>query len=210
MINLENVTTNKTARIEEVLAYIICKDYIFKDMECAIGDKANLPDIYSKDYLVGLEVAVCETYETLKKIEGNFQGNLENLAKYFKKKKTFKYNKTSYLNEYFKQVNPSEEYFAKLNDILNNKLQHQEDNVYHKCKNNYLIILSCFEDKKYLNTQQLIETIKQKAGLFKNKYNGIFVSLGDKLLFFDKNLNSKILSDINLHKNKKDSEVNKI
>lgn len=202
MIRLKNVDINKTARTEELFAYIICKDYIFGDKECRIGDSsfANCPDIYATDLSVGAEVVVCENYDTLKRIEKNFQGNIATKKPIQRKnKKSLDFYKLpDGLTDYKQYISEQDEYMQKLNDILWDKLSNQQYTHYSACKKVNLIILSCFDDKKYISPKTILNTIKEYAELFDNRYNAIYFALGNYLLCIDSNLNCKVLSDTTL------------
>lgn len=204
MIRLENVDINKTARTEELLAYIICKDYIFENKECKIGDSSfpNCPDIYATDLSVGAEVVVCENYDTLKRIEKYFQGNIETKPPLKRpNKKTLDIFKLPQgLTDYRQYISDQDEYMQKLNDVLFDKLSNQQNNQYRACKKVNLIIMSCFDDKKYITPNMILNTLKEYIELFDNRYNAIYFVLGNHLLYIDQNLNCKVLSDTSLKK----------
>ncbi|MBO5885029.1 MAG: hypothetical protein J6Q51_04460 [Clostridia bacterium] len=213
MIRLETVDINKTARTEELLAYIICKDYIFEDKECKIGDSSfpNSPDIYATDLSVGAEVVVCENYDTLKRIEKYFQGNIETKEPIVRdKKKLTPFVLPNWVTEYKQYITDKDEYMQNLTTVLFDKLTNQQNNQYRACKNVNLIIMSCFADKKYISPKMILNTVKEYAELFENRYNSIYFVLGNYLLCVDKNLNCKVLSDTTLKKYHRENDCREL
>lgn len=207
----ENLSLNKTARKEEVLAYIFCKEYIFGDKECVVGDsaKAYCPDIYAKDFSVGAEVVICENAETFKAIQKRKTGNAFNKTKQQKEKKSIHEYKqqTPFINtEYKKYISEENEFFDNFEHSITEKLINQKNNHYKACKEMNLIVLSCFKEKVFVEDKEIFDYLQILMELHNNPYKSIYVVLGDRTLKIDNNYKRIILSDLRNNLIKEDIE----
>ena len=199
-IKLENVTTNDTARKEEVLAYLICQEYIFGDKSCFIGDDSNCPDIYTKDKQTGAEVVVCESYDTFNKISKTKLGNINRqnkLPKDYNKKNIYLYKKHTELNvDIDLGMTPQQEFELTFQNALESKLDNLNGNSYTSCKQNNLIVLSCFKNKSFAKDEIIFDLCKNTMKNYKKQYENIFVVINQKVLAIDKDQNCKLLKDL--------------
>lgn len=205
MIKEEHLSLNKTARKEELLAYVICKDYIFGNKKCLVGDsvKANCPDIYCEDFSIGAEVVICENADTFNKIQRLKTGNAFDRNKVRKNKKSlYEYlSKQPNINkDYQKYIVEEEEYFYKLENLVTEKLLNQKNKQYKACKEMNLIVMSCFKDKTFVDDEEIFEYCKILMQLHNNPYKAVYIVLSDRTLMIDNNYNKKILSDLRINK----------
>ena len=213
MIKEENVKLNKTARKEEILAYVTCKDYIFPNKECLIGDSAlaNCPDIYAKDFSIGAEVVICECADTFARIQKFKTGNAFKNKPCINKNKKSLYLKHKFLNEEYKAyITEEEEYFYQLEQLLTDKLINQKHKHYRACKEMNLIVMSCFKDKKFIIDEEIFEfceILMKIHNTHDNPYNAIYIVLGDRTLKIDNKFVYSVLSDLRIKKN--DLEIEK-
>lgn len=197
-MELENVKLNKTARREEVMAFVILKDILFEQSNFFIGDNLNInmPDIYSQDGLIGAEVVTCETFNNYKKAEKFKLGNVFDNVLIKNKKKLSSYKPSVQLEEFMPQ---NQEYYFNLQSVLKDKLQNISTNHY-SCHDMYLIVLSNLGNKKDISISQVFEICKQENNKCLQRYKGIFIVLEDKILEIDQNNNCKILKDFSVNK----------
>ena len=204
-IHIDNIILNKTARKEEVLAYIICKDYIFGDKDCYIGDamNSNCPDIYTTDKTIGAEVVMCDTFSTFKNIEKYKIGNVFDNDNKIKTNPKSLYNKKYSSGLKLKQIiPPAEEYYQNLIKALNSKLENLNTNHYDGCKHLYLIVVSNLAHKDYVSVDKVFEIGKEVISNYPRHYENVYITLGSKILSIDKDLKCEVIKDFSQRQSK--------
>lgn len=197
-IDLDKLTFQSTARKEEILAYILCGEYIFGDKETIIGDKLDefCPDIYSKDKSVGAEVVVCESFQTFQKI-AKLKLGLVNKVKprSVNKKNIYLFKKDNY-NNAEESTLYKENFHSILEKNLTEKLKKHNGINYDGCKNMNLIVLSCYKDKQLVQDEDIFKTCIKVMDRFKEQYENIYVCINNKILQISKYREFSILKDL--------------
>lgn len=161
----------KNAKDEEIKAYNILKDILFKNDIAIIGDNIskNLPDIYTKDFDIGVEVTSCEhlsqfLLDTFSKNHKKKGKNVNEIIKLYENL-SLKEKNLLFLNEFEK--------------ILEKKIK--KIDVYKHCKSLNLIIISNLETKSYVRRESLAEIYQKLVLKYNKKYDNLFLFYNNTL-----------------------------
>lgn len=165
----DNLLINKNAKKEEYKAYKILKDIFFNDIETIVGDSPSeyLPDIYTKDYSIGVEVTSCEHISQF--LKENYKDRLAREEV----KRIINY----YDNMSLKEKNIL--FNLEFKKVLENKIKKIKN--YKNCKSINLIIMSDNEHKSYLRRESLAKIYKKLVEKHKVKYDNLFLYYNDAL-----------------------------
>lgn len=157
----DKLILNKNAKEEEIKAYKILKDLFFSNKTTIVGDspKNYLPDIYTKDHSIGVEVTSCEHISQFLK-----ENNREITNKDAKIVINF------YDNMSLKDKNLL--FNSEFEKVLEKKIK--KINNYKNCKSINLIIMSDNEQKPYLRRESLAEIYHNLVEKYKVKYDNLF------------------------------------
>lgn len=198
-----------TANKEELYSYFILKDILFLGKKTNIGDfgQIGIPDLMTTDGEIGCEVTICEkekTFNFVRKLIGslkkyNFDTSKlkflcnENLPRYnyanVGKKQKFVYKAQTECESADKA-----EILREFEYVLTKKLKKLKKGNYRYPKNIYLIILSDFACKK-VKIDEYKKIYDQIATDFKKKFDGVFVTLNNKLYFISKENNLTLVTN---------------
>lgn len=72
IVDFKNVTVTETAHKEELRACVILNKYLFDGKSVVVGDNSteNVPDIWTADRDLGVEVTTCEIKDVYKYLTG--------------------------------------------------------------------------------------------------------------------------------------------
>lgn len=180
---LKNVTLRSNARVEELRIYFLLSNTLFNNKKVIIGDNVNNkePDVFAKDYSVGLEVVSCDLLKHFKQ-SANLQGSINESKK--------DRNKTKSMLKQFVKLKPAdpkqikadeEEFYARLEQVLTNKHERLNDGSYNACKERNLAILSDYGQKTFVNLNTVHKIYSNITSKFKENFNNVFISLNEQL-----------------------------
>lgn len=181
-----NIVILKNAKKEEIKAYNLLKDILFEDKETVVGDliEKRLPDIFTKDLSVGVEVTSCEHLS---------QFLIEN-------RRTLRNKDAEIIMDYYENMSLKDKnlfFNMEFEKILENKIR--KIGNYKSCKSINLIIMSDNEEKHYIRRDSLAKIYQSLVEKYKVKYDNLF-------LYYNNNLYVSInYKFIKLKKVKKDS-----
>ncbi|MBE5746333.1 MAG: hypothetical protein E7359_03495 [Clostridiales bacterium] len=164
----DNLILKKNAKIEECKAYYLLKDILFFDKIVVVGDdiSKNLPDVYTKDLSIGVEVTSCEHIS---------QFLVENYNKTNNKTAQFIIDEYEKLSLKDKNLLFMEEF----EKVLEKKIKKIPN--YKSCESLNLIIVSDNENKNYLRRDSLAEIYENLSKKHNKKYNNLFLYYNDTL-----------------------------
>lgn len=202
------VKINKNTFVSELYAYLMLKDNLFKYKDVVIGDDIpnGLPDIYTVDKKIGVEVTCVEEkhvynllHSLFKDVTTNKNGlNLktesfdsvnmkfaENRLKNANLKNKIRLNTNSTLKA--QKESTKEGITNALNYVVNKKLNRLNNSAgYSGCKNIFLFLVSDHITKKHVNVNDYRSIYLKLCKKYNKKFDGVFVALNDKLYFIDK------------------------
>lgn len=184
-LTLKNVTLRSNARIEELRTYLLLSNVLFNGKEVIIGDHVNQkePDIFTKDYQIGLEVVSCDLLKYFKQSQTQ-QGSIN------PSKKANKNNVHKPTLKQFIKLSPADpkqlradeaEFYASLQKVLTNKHERLNDGSYSACKQRNLMVLSDYGQKSFVDINKVHNTYKKVAGQFEEKFDNTFLSLNGEV-----------------------------
>ena len=170
-LNNSNLIIKNNARKDEIKAYFLLKDILLNDKNVIVGDDiANkLPDIYSEDKKIGIEVT-----------------SLEHIAEFIKEKYNLSYKKPSKnykdIVDYYENLSLKDKNILFNNEfeILLEKKMKKKTN-YASCENISLIIISDNEKKPYIRRESLVEIYRKLCIKYNKKYDNLFFYYNDTL-----------------------------
>lgn len=195
-VNIDKLKLSKTARKEEILAYIICGEYIFGDREVVVGDNfdESCPDIYSVDRQIGAEVVICESFKTFQKMAKKYTGLARKLrAKPESIKKLFDVNRYITKPRIERSFLQEEKFSQILKTNISNKLEKLNKHSYDSCKQKNLVILSCFRTKTFATPEKVHKCVIGIMNNYKKQYDNIYICINTNTLKIDKDKNLEIL-----------------
>ena len=161
----------KNAKDEEIKAYKVLKDVLFRNEVAIIGDdiSKNLPDIYTQSYDIGVEVTSCEHLS-------------QYLMDTFSKKHKKKGEDVSEIINLYENLSLKDKNLLFLNEfenILEKKIK--KIDVYKHCKSLNLIIISNLENKSYVRRESLAEIYQRLVLKYNKKYDNLFLFYNNTL-----------------------------
>ncbi len=161
----------KNAKDEEIKAYKVLKDVLFRNEVAIIGDdiSKNLPDIYTQSYDIGVEVTSCEHLS-------------QYLMDTFSKKHKKKGEDVSEIINLYENLSLKDKNLLFLNEfenILEKKIK--KIDVYKHCKSLNLIIISNLENKSYVRRESLAEIYQKLVLKYNKKYDNLFLFYNNTL-----------------------------
>lgn len=161
----------KNAKDEEIKAYKVLKDVLFRNEVAIIGDdiSKNLPDIYTQSYDIGVEVTSCEHLS-------------QYLMDTFSKKHKKKGENVSEIINLYENLSLKDKNLLFLNEfenILEKKIK--KIDVYKHCKSLNLIIISNLENKSYVRRESLAEIYQRLVLKYNKKYDNLFLFYNNTL-----------------------------
>ncbi len=161
----------KNAKDEEIKAYKVLKDVLFRNEVAIIGDdiSKNLPDIYTQSYDIGVEVTSCEHLS-------------QYLMDTFSKKHKKKGENVSEIINLYENLSLKDKNLLFLNEfenILEKKIK--KIDVYKHCKSLNLIIISNLENKSYVRRESLAEIYQKLVLKYNKKYDNLFLFYNNTL-----------------------------
>lgn len=205
------LTVKNNAHVSELYAFLLLNRFLqnkdvkglIKNKEVVVGDSPlkGLPDIYTKDKSFGIEVSCVEerhVYDLLgtlyykhkicaeKFLTANMQFSEERLKRAPVKKRE-KFGLKVIRNAY--QKSSKRNILEALNYVLNKKFSKS----YPACEKTYLFLVSDHITKDYVTINDYKEVYLKLCKEKGNKFDGLFVSLNDKLYYIDKEKNTKVL-----------------
>lgn len=163
-----NVIIYKNAKKEEIKAYYVLKDIFFNDKDTVVGDDISkgLPDIFTEDYSIGVEVTSCE-----------------HISQFLKEnKKTLTKEEITNLVNYYDNLSLKDKnlfFNGEFENILEKKIR--KIGNYKSCKSINLIIMSDNEDKHFIRRESLAKIYRNLVEKYKKKYDNIFLYYNDCL-----------------------------
>lgn len=158
----------KNAKLEECKAYFLLKDVLFYDKVTIVGDdiSKNLPDVYTKDLSIGVEVTSCEHISQFLKENYNKTNN-----------KTAQFLIDEYDNLTLKDKNLL--FMEEFEKVLEKKIKKISN--YKSCKSLNLIIISDNENKNFIRRESLAEIYENLTLKYKRKYDNLFLYYNNTL-----------------------------
>lgn len=209
---------NKTAHKEELYAYLMLSDNLFKNRKVYVGDAgdgySNLPDLYTEDFKIGVEVTMCErrcVFEMFSKMIGPMKENdfnvnslkfaVDPVAKF--KRAVFKEG-----HRYLRKKRENNQVYKKgvlsdLEYILTKKLTKLNKGYYNGVKNKYLLVVSDFAKKSNYNAVDYKNLYVKLAKKFDKKFEGVFFLLNEKMYYLNKENVIKRIKNKNLTRKQK-------
>lgn len=191
---MKDLIVKPNAKQEEINAYVILKEYLFKGKTTVIGDSflSKLPDIYTEDKSIGVEVTSCEHIS-------------QYLKENYKKKIEVKKEIGAIIKQYDalslkdKNILFNEEF----EKVLANKIKKIKH--YTNCKSINLIIVSDNENKNFIRRESLSKIYEKLVEKYKIKYDNLFLFYNDTLYI---DINYKFVK-IKKYKQSEDENGNK-
>lgn len=189
------------ANKEELYAYFVVKDYLFKNKDTFVGETGvtlGEPDLMAADGSVGCEVTTCETRSTFDlayKLFGalkneNFSTKKLKFINPIRKYKRFEPKEKAVFKIKSKNVEfnkSSDEILEALEYVLIKKLTKLNNNSYYAPHKIYLIVLSDFANKKMVSIEQYKQVFDNVSANFDKQFDGVFVTFNDQLYLFKDN-----------------------
>ena len=157
----DKLILSKNAKNEEIKAYKVLKDIFFYDKITIVGDspKNYLPDIYTKDHSIGVEVTSCE-----------------HISQFLLENKNAKNNDAKFIINYYDSMSLKDKnllFNSEFEKVLEKKIK--KINNYKSCKSINLIIMSDNEQKPYLHRDSLAKIYHNLIEKHKVKYDNLFL-----------------------------------
>lgn len=181
----EKLILNKNAKQEEIKAYKVLKDIFFNNKTAIVGDspKNYLPDIYTSDYSIGVEVTSCE-----------------HISQFLKEnKREIKNNDAKYVINFYDNMSLKDKnifFNAEFEKVLEKKIKKISN--YKSCKSINLIIMSDNENKSYIRRESLAKIYHDLIDKHKVRYDNLFLYYNN-ILYLEINYNFIKLKKINLN-----------
>lgn len=201
--------TRKNACKEELYAYLMLRKHIFNNKHVIIGDEGQngLPDIYSDDFKIGLEVTVAEeasSFEIICKFFGSVtQSNFDKNNLKFISNKNYSHLKLANISKKQKLRMRKKVEDMSLDGILDSFAQilHKKlvklntKSVYSKVKSPNLVVLSDFIPKDFVTIEDYKDVYDEISEMFDKKFDNTFIFLNNEIYTINSAGNIKILSD---------------
>lgn len=198
------------ARKEELYAYLLLKDYLFQNKQVRIGDNGQngLPDVYSTDFQVGLEVTRAETpktFEIASKLFGTLKNNdfdttslrfVSHKPKHNHLKQAKGLAGANYKTRNRYEAYTSEQVLDEFEFVLNkkfSKLNNRES--YNAVQKKNLIILSDYIYKDFITIEDYKDIYDNVATQYDIKFDNVFITLNNELYAINAKGNMALLSD---------------
>lgn len=166
---MQDLVIKQNAKPEEIKAYNILKEYLFNGKKTIIGDsfEKKLPDIYTEDLSIGVEVTSCE--------------HISQYLKEANKKYPIKKDYGRIINAYDKLSLKDKNllFNDEFEEVLSKKIK--KISFYKNCKSINLIIISDNEDKHFIRRDSLSSIYEKLVEKYSKKYDNLFLFLNDTL-----------------------------
>lgn len=187
-----------TARKEEIFAYETLKDFLFNKKITYIGDdiENGLPDIFTDDFLIGVEVVTCERRVIHKYTEKN------RLPIKF----SMKIKSDKIVNRGGQKIRQSEqdEYYQNLRINIAKKLKLLKQGNYSGTKNIFLCILSVYEKKPYIDLNVVAKIYFEETKKLNIKFDMLLFIVNKTLYGINEKNEFAIIEEYNYSKIKVD------
>lgn len=170
----ENVIIAKNAKKEEVKAYYILKDTLFNNAEVFIGDniEKGLPDIYTSDHVIGVEVTSCEHLAQFL-AENDYEKQKLNNGRQ---------NRTKKIIEEYSALSLKDKnllFISEFKKLLEKKIKRIP--AYKSVKNISLIIMSDNINKEFIRRDTLSNLYRELVEEYKVKFDNLFLYYNNTL-----------------------------
>jgi len=169
------VKYSKNAKQDEIKAYHILFWHLFQDKEVVVGDdhSKRLPDLYTEDLEIGVEVVSCEQFTTY--LVDDYIRDAKHITPeslQAVKSAQRKFNSLSLKNKHLLFNAIFEENIAKKLRKIDN---------YAGVESRYLFVISDAEQKNYIRRSKLIEIYNKCCKEAGRKFDGLYLFYNKKL-----------------------------
>lgn len=170
----ENVIIAKNAKKEEIKAYYILKDTLFNNAEVFIGDniEKGLPDIYTSDHVIGVEVTSCEHLAQFL-AENDYEMQKVNIGRQ---------NRTKKIIEEYRALSLKDKnllFISEFKKLLEKKIKRIP--AYKSVKNISLIIMSDNINKEFIRRDTLSNLYRELVEEYNVKFDNLFLYYNNTL-----------------------------
>jgi len=191
---LDNLHIKNNARKEEINAYLLLNEYLFKDKKVTIGDNVSIkePDIFTDDHKIGLEVVTCELAEIYINAyhksgavefydETNYHSKTYQEQKKIRRSVSCKKNELNYYQSRKNNNDPDiinleeKEYYQRMCIVLDDKLNRFNDGSYDSCQQKNLLVISDLSYKEFVNIDKITQIYNDIKKLYNKCFDNVFV-----------------------------------